>query len=75
MCSFYGADQTEHNTRLIATLEHIDEAGVTLNEAKCVFSATSMKFLGHCFLGLLGFSLHLSMIDEEVCSDSLFSYL
>ena len=41
-----GKDKEEHNQRLRKVLERLTEAGATLNE-KCVFSASSVKFLGH----------------------------
>ena len=41
-----GKDKEEHDQRLRKVLERLTEAGATLNE-KCVFSASSVKFLGH----------------------------
>ena len=41
----FGASQEEHDSRLIAVLQHIKRAGVTLNAEKCQSSKT--KFLGH----------------------------
>ena len=43
----YGENQTVHDRRLIQVLECLKEAGVTLNDQKCEFSKTSIKFLGH----------------------------
>ena len=43
----FGTSQAEHDQRLIATLECIKAAGVTLNKDKCKFSVTFVKFLGH----------------------------
>ena len=43
----FGANQVEHDTRLTAALEQLEEAGVTLNPEKCKFSQTTVKFLGH----------------------------
>lgn len=43
----FGADQAEHDARLIAVLERIKAAGVTLNAKKCEFSKRQVKFLGH----------------------------
>ena len=43
----YDENQTVHNRRLIRVLECLKEAEVTLNDQKCEFSKTSIKFLGH----------------------------
>ena len=43
----YGENKTVHDRRLIRVLECLKEAGVTLNDQKCEFSKTSIKFLGH----------------------------
>lgn len=43
----YGATQEEHDQRLEAVLRRLEEAGVTLNPEKCVFSTDTIKFLGH----------------------------
>ena len=43
----YGASQEEHDARLEATLRQLQAAGATLNEKKCEFRKTEMKFLGH----------------------------
>ena len=40
-------DQAEHDTRVIAALEWIEKAGVTLNKDKCEFQKRQVKFLGH----------------------------
>ncbi|KAL5488539.1 hypothetical protein EMCRGX_G017493, partial [Ephydatia muelleri] len=37
----------EHDLRLDGVLARIQAAGVTLNDEKCVFSTTTVKFLGH----------------------------
>ena len=42
-----GATQEQHNQRLMAMLDCIKTAGVSLNKAKCKFSVSSVKFLGH----------------------------
>ena len=42
----HGVDQKEHDERLRATLQRLQEAGVTLND-KCEFSKLSIKFLAH----------------------------
>ena len=39
--------QEEHDERLMALLEHIKAAGVSLNKVKCKFSVHTVKFLGH----------------------------
>ena len=43
----YGENRTVHDRRLIRVLECLKEARVTLNDQKCEFSNTSIKFLGH----------------------------
>ena len=43
----YGSTQEEHHTHLHVALSHLQTAGVTLNADKCLFSQTSIKFLGH----------------------------
>jgi len=43
----FGTTQEQHDQRLIATLDHIKTAGVSLNKAKYKFSVSSVKFLGH----------------------------
>ena len=43
----FGATQEQHDQRLMATLDRIKTAGVSLNKAKCKFSVNSVKFLGH----------------------------
>ena len=42
-----GENQTVHDRRLIRVLECLKEAEVILNDQKCEFSETSIKFLGH----------------------------
>ena len=41
------ANQQEHDTRLLATLEQLRKYHVTLNREKCEFFKTSVRFLGH----------------------------
>ena len=41
-----GATQEDHDKNLVAALSQIQEAGLTLNKEKCVFSTTLIKFLG-----------------------------
>ena len=42
----YGATQEDHDKNLLAVLNRIQDAGLTLNREKCVFSTTTIKFLG-----------------------------
>ena len=42
----YVATQEEHDKNLLAALNRIQDAGLTLNRKKCVFSTTTIKFLG-----------------------------
>ena len=42
----HGRTQEEHDVRLHQTLKKMQAAGLTLNKDKCVFSKTSVKFLG-----------------------------
>ena len=43
----YGNTQEEHDERLLAVLNRLEEAGLTLNREKCEFSRREVKFLGH----------------------------
>ena len=43
----FGANRAEHDARLIAVLERLQAARVTLNPEKCKFRQTEVKFLGH----------------------------
>lgn len=43
----FGKDMAEHDARVIATLERMANAGMTLNSAKCEFRKKQVKFLGH----------------------------
>ena len=43
----FGKSKTEHDERLHAVLQCLQQAGVTLNREKCLFSQQSVKFLGH----------------------------
>ena len=43
----YGATQEEHDRRLLASLEQIQKAGITLNRAKCQFGITCIHFCGY----------------------------
>ncbi|XP_049513384.1 uncharacterized protein K02A2.6-like [Dermacentor silvarum] len=42
----FGKDRQEHDDRLSAVLARLEEEGVTLNEKKCAFRVSSVKFLG-----------------------------
>ena len=42
-----GKDTQEHDTRLEKVLQQIQAAGATLNQEKCQFRKSSLKFLGH----------------------------
>ena len=43
----FAASQEEHDSRLRAVLQRLEEARATLNVGKCEFDKTSVKFLGH----------------------------
>ena len=43
----FGKSQDEHDTRLKAVLQRLEEAKVTLNGSKCEFNKSCVKFLGH----------------------------
>eukprot|EP00731_Ephydatia_muelleri_P028828 Em0020g472a len=43
----FGNNQHQHDIRLMAALDRIEKAGVTLNPTKCVFSRRQIQFLGH----------------------------
>ena len=43
----YGSTTEEHDTHLCAAPSRLQTAGVTLNADKCLFSQTSIHFLGH----------------------------
>ena len=43
----HGTTQQEHDQRLLAVLQRLEKAGVTLNREKCKFSQNAVKFLGH----------------------------
>ena len=48
--SLYGAvTKKTHNTRVNAVLDRIHQAGLKLNEKKCLFGLTELVFLGHVF--------------------------
>ncbi|XP_062556917.1 uncharacterized protein K02A2.6-like [Armigeres subalbatus] len=43
----HGKTQEEHDRRLAALLNRLDEYGVLLNKDKCLFNVDSLEFLGH----------------------------
>lgn len=43
----HAGNTTEHNERLKVTLERLENAGLTVNESKCVFGAEQITFVGH----------------------------
>ena len=43
----YGDSEAEHDQRLSNVLKRLEEAQITLNKKKCVFSAKSVHYLGH----------------------------
>ena len=43
----FGSNQAEHDARLVAVMERLESAGVTLNPDKCEFGKRTVKFLGH----------------------------
>ncbi|KAK3855559.1 hypothetical protein Pcinc_038055 [Petrolisthes cinctipes] len=43
----YGKDTQEHDERLYAVLDRLQECGLTLNEDKCEFRLAKLKFFGH----------------------------
>ena len=42
----HGVKQEEHDENLLTVLNRIQQAGLTLNKEKCMFSTKSIKFLG-----------------------------
>ena len=53
----YGNTQEEHDEQLLAVLNRLEEAGLTLNRDKCKFSWREVKFPGHI------------LSQDGVCSD------
>ena len=43
----FGSNQAEHDSRLVAVMERLEENQVTLNSEKCELGKRSVKFLGH----------------------------
>ena len=42
----HGRTAEEHDERLVRVLQRLEQAGLTLNEEKCKFSQSQVKFLG-----------------------------
>ena len=47
----HGRTQKEHDGQLTHVLKRLEAAGLTLNEEKCLFSQTEVKFLCHIING------------------------
>ncbi|GBN15052.1 Retrovirus-related Pol polyprotein from transposon 17.6 [Araneus ventricosus] len=47
----WGSTQEEHDQRLTEVCKRLKNSGMTLNAKKCIFSQTSIKFLGHIIDG------------------------
>ncbi|GBM88812.1 hypothetical protein AVEN_229448-1 [Araneus ventricosus] len=47
----WGSTQEEHDQRLTEVCKRLKNSGMTLNAEKCIFSQTSIKFLGHIIDG------------------------
>ncbi|GBN50696.1 Retrovirus-related Pol polyprotein from transposon 17.6 [Araneus ventricosus] len=47
----WGSTEEEHDQRLIEVCNRLMNSGMTLNAKKCIFSQTSIKFLGHIIDG------------------------
>ena len=45
----WGSTKEQHDARLKAVMERIQQAGLKLNEKKCVFGSTEVVFLAHLF--------------------------
>ncbi|KAI2660383.1 Transposon Ty3-G Gag-Pol polyprotein [Labeo rohita] len=43
----WGHTQTEHDHMLKAVVQRLQDAGLKLNQSKCQFNKTSLRFLGH----------------------------
>lgn len=43
----WGRTQTEHDDTLKAVVQRLQDAGLKLNQSKCQFNKTSLRFLGH----------------------------
>ncbi|GBM21326.1 Uncharacterized protein K02A2.6 [Araneus ventricosus] len=47
----WGSTQEEHDQRLTEVCKRLKNSGMTFNAKKCIFSQTSIKFLGHIIDG------------------------
>ena len=47
--SFTSCNCTEHDERLHAVLQRLQEKGLTLNTQKCIFGQPTLKYLGYIF--------------------------
>lgn len=56
--TLFGSSKEEHDTRLHKVLQHLQEAGMTLNAEKCVLHQQSVRFLGHIVSPTLKMSTH-----------------
>ena len=45
----YGCNRTEHDDRLHAVLQLLQEKGLTLNKQKCIFGQPTLKYMGYIF--------------------------
>ena len=45
----YGCNHTEHDKRLHAALQRLQEKGLTLNRQTCIFGQPTLKYLGYVF--------------------------
>lgn len=45
----WGSTKEQHDARLNAVMERLQQAGLKLNEKKCLFGSTEVVFLGHLF--------------------------
>ena len=46
-----GVDEADHLNNLTKVLDKLEEAGLMLNESKCVFASSSIEYLGHIIDG------------------------
>lgn len=62
----YGVDKQDHDSNLKDVLAALRKAGLQLNDEKCHFNQTSIRFLGHIVSaqGLLPDTEHLKVITE-----------
>ena len=45
----YGCNCTEHDERLYAVLQRLQEKALMLNKQKCIFGQPTLKYLGYIF--------------------------